>query len=152
MKKFKFSLDTVLAYKQQALDAAKAEHGAILARVREQEQAVAREEQCYREYNLEYRQRKEEGLTIGEAAVYQNGLRAQEMRIQREIDRLEALKKQEEEKRAQMIEAKKESASLEKLREQKLDAYNKAVQKSEEAMIDELISRNRAVAAAGASA
>lgn len=152
MKKFKFSLDTVLAYKQQALDAAKAEHGAILARVREQEQVVAREEQCYREYNLEYRQRKEEGLTIGEAAVYQNGLRAQEMRIQREIDRLEALKKQEEEKRAQMIEAKKESASLEKLREQKLDAYNKAVQKSEEAMIDELISRNRAVAAAGASA
>lgn len=152
MKKFKFSLDTVLAYKQQALDAAKAEHGAILARVREQEQVVDREEQCYREYNLEYRQRKEEGLTIGEAAVYQNGLRAQEMRIQREIDRLEALKKQEEEKRAQMIEAKKESASLEKLREQKLDAYNKAVQKSEEAMIDELISRNRAVAAAGASA
>lgn len=152
MKKFKFSLDTVLAYKQQALDAAKAEHGAILARVREQGQVVDREEQCYREYNLEYRQRKEEGLTIGEAAVYQNGLRAQEMRIQREIDRLEALKKQEEEKRAQMIEAKKESASLEKLREQKLDAYNKAVQKSEEAMIDELISRNRAVAAAGASA
>lgn len=152
MKKFKFSLDTVLSYKQQALDAAKAEHGAILARVREQEQVVDREEQCYREYNLEYRQRKEEGLTIGEAAVYQNGLRAQEMRIQREIDRLEALKKQEEEKRAQMIEAKKESASLEKLREQKLDAYNKAVQKSEEAMIDELISRNRAVAAAGASA
>lgn len=152
MKKFKFSLDTVLSYKQQALDAAKAEHGAILARVREQEQVVDREEQCYREYNLEYRQRKEEGLTIGEAAVYQNGLRAQEMRIQREIDRLETLKKQEEEKRAQMIEAKKESASLEKLREQKLDAYNKAVQKSEEAMIDELISRNRAVAAAGASA
>ena len=50
-----------------------------------------------------------------------------------------------------MIEAKKETASLEKLREQKLDAYNKAVQKSEEAMIDELVSRARAVAA-GASA
>ena len=60
-------------------------------------------------------------------------------------------KKKEEEKRAQMIEAKKETASLEKLREQKLDAYNKAVQKSEEAMIDELVSRARAVAA-GASA
>lgn len=151
MKKFKFSLDTVLTYKEQALDAAKAEHGAILAQVREQEAVVDREEQCYREYNLEYRQRKEEGLTIAEAAIYQNGLRAQEMRIQRETERLEALKKKEEEKRAQMIEAKKESASLEKLREQKLEAYNKAVQKSEEAMIDELVSRARAVAA-GASA
>lgn len=151
MKKFKFSLDTVLTYKEQALDAAKAEHGAILAQVREQEEVVEREEQCYRAYNLEYRQRKEEGLTIAEAAIYQNGLRALEARIQRENDRLEALKKKEEEKRAQMIEAKKESASLEKLREKKLDAYNKAVQKSEEAMIDELVSRARA-AAAGAGA
>lgn len=151
MKKFKFSLDTVLTYKQQVLDAVKAEHGAILAQVREQEQVVEGEQQVYREYNQQYRQRKEEGLTIGEAALFQTGLRAQEARIQREQDQLDSLRKQEEEKRAQMIEAKKETASLEKLREQKLDAYNKAVQKSEEAMIDELVSRARAVAA-GASA
>ena len=151
MKKFKFSLDTVLTYKQQVLDAVKAEHGAILAQVREQEQVVEGEQQVYREYNQQYRQRKEEGLTIGEAALFQTGLRAQEARIQREQDRLDSLRKQEEEKRAQMIEAKKETASLEKLREQKLDAYNKAVQKSEEARIDELVSRARAVAA-GASA
>lgn len=147
MKKFKFSLDTVLTYKQQVLDAVKAEHGAILVQVREQEQVVEGEQQVYREYNQQYRQRKEEGLTIGEAALFQTGLRAQEARIQREQDRLDSLRKQEEEKRAQMIEAKKETASLEKLREQKLDAYNKAVQKSEEAMIDELVSRARAVAA-----
>lgn len=147
MKKFRFSLDTVLAYKKQALDAAKAEHGAALAQVREQERVVDREEQCYRDYNLEYRRRKEEGLTIGEAAIYQTGLRAQEMRIQREQDRLEELKKIEEEKRAQMIEAKKETSSLEKLKEKKLDEYQKAVQKSEEAMIDELVSRARASAA-----
>ena len=147
MKKFRFSLDTVLAYKKQALDAAKAEHGAALAQVREQERVVDREEQCYRDYNLEYRRRKEEGLTIGEAAVYQTGLRALEMRIQREKDRLEELKKIEEEKRAQMIEAKKETSSLEKLKEKKLDEYQKAVQKSEEAMIDELVSRARASAA-----
>ena len=147
MKKFRFSLDTVLAYKKQALDAAKAEHGAALAQVREQERVVDRDEQCYRDYNLEYRRRKEEGLTIGEAAVYQTGLRAQEMRIQREQDRLEELKKIEEEKRAQMIEAKKETSSLEKLKEKKLDEYQKAVQKSEEAMIDELVSRTRTSAA-----
>ena len=34
MKKFKFSLETVLEYKQQVLDSLQAEHGAILARVR----------------------------------------------------------------------------------------------------------------------
>ena len=31
MKKFRFSLETVLEYKNQALDALRAEHGAILA-------------------------------------------------------------------------------------------------------------------------
>ena len=36
MKKFRFSLETVLDYKNQALDALRAEHGAILAQVRTQ--------------------------------------------------------------------------------------------------------------------
>ena len=37
MKKFRFSLETVLDYKQQVLSALQAEHGAILAQVRDQE-------------------------------------------------------------------------------------------------------------------
>ena len=40
MKKFRFSLDTVLDYKQQVLDSLRAEHGAILTQVREQERVV----------------------------------------------------------------------------------------------------------------
>ena len=40
MKKFRFSLETVLDYKNQALDALRAEHGAILAQVRAQEAVV----------------------------------------------------------------------------------------------------------------
>ena len=43
MKKFKFSLDSVLSYKQQVLDALKGEHAAILMRVREQEERLERE-------------------------------------------------------------------------------------------------------------
>ena len=37
MKKFKFSLDTVLSYKQQVLEALQGEHALALAAVREQE-------------------------------------------------------------------------------------------------------------------
>ena len=40
MKKFRFSLETVLDYKQQVLDALQAEHGAILARVQAQAQQI----------------------------------------------------------------------------------------------------------------
>lgn len=45
---------------------------------------------------------------------------------------------------------KKETSSIEKLREKKLDGYNKALQKSEEAMIDELVSTKRVMAAQSA--
>ena len=41
MKKFRFSLETVLDYKQQVLESLQAEHGAILARIRQQEDHIA---------------------------------------------------------------------------------------------------------------
>ena len=144
MKKFKFSLDTVLDYKQQVLDSLKGVHATILAQVRQQENVLEHVWQDYRSCNEEYRDRKMTGLTIIEATFYQNGLRALEMDIQRETDRLADLQKQEEKKRAEVVEAKKDTSSLEKLREKKLDQYQKAVQKSEELFIEEFVSTIRA--------
>ena len=58
MKKFKFSLETVLVYKQQVLDALKGEHAAILAQVRAQEEVLEAVWGRYRACNEEYRDRK----------------------------------------------------------------------------------------------
>ena len=150
MKKFKFSLDSVLSYKQQVLDALKGEHAAILARVREQEEVLEAVWQEYRDCNEEYRQRKAEGITVMDAMFYQNGLRVLEADIQRETERLEELQKQEEAKRQEVVDAKIDTSSLEKLKEHKLEDYNKAVQKSEEVLIDEFVSSARARAGIGA--
>ena len=68
MKKFKFSLETVLVYKQQVLDALKGEHAAILAQVRAQEEVLEAVWGRYRACNEEYRVRKAEGLKIGRAS------------------------------------------------------------------------------------
>ena len=89
MKKFKFSLDSVLSYKQQVLESLQGEHAAILAQVREQEAVLEQAWQDYRDCDGEYRQKKEQGITITDAMVYQNGLRVLERDIQRETDRLE---------------------------------------------------------------
>ena len=147
LKKFKFTLDTVLDYKRQVLEAIQGEHAAILAQVREQETVVEEAWQRYRLCNEEYRELKATGLTIADAMFYQNGLRALEMEIQRETELLEKLQAQEEKKREEMIEAKKETSSLEKLKEKKLDQYQKEYQKSEEQLIDEFISATRVNAA-----
>lgn len=147
MKKFKFSLDTVLSYKQQVLEALQGEHALALAAVREQEALLEQLWQTYRDYNAEYRRRAEEGLALTEALMYQSGLRAAEQEIQRQTEYLEELRAVEEEKREKVVEAKKDTSSIEKLREKKLDAYHKAEAKSEEAFIEEFVSTMRINAA-----
>ena len=147
MKKFRFSLESVLDYKQQALDSLKREHGANVAQVQAQEDYLAGLESDYREMDAEFCQRKLEGIAVLDAMRYEQYLRAMERQIQQAILRLEDLRRLEEAKRAEVVSAKQDTSAIEKLKDKKLDSYNKAVQKSEEAMIDEFVSTTRAMAA-----
>ena len=149
MKKFRFSLETVLDYKNQALDALRAEHGAILAQVRAQEAVVEGLEREYSQVDGEFTQRKLEGLTVLDALNYEQYLRALEREVKEEYRKLSLLRRQEEQKRGQVVEARKETATIEKLKEHKLEDYRKAEQKEEEQRIEELVSTTRAMAAAG---
>ena len=148
MKKFKFSLETVLDYKDQVLNSLKNEHGIILAAIREQEEVLDEVWRRYREYNEEFCERKRSGMTAMDAVMYQSALRAQEMEIQRETEKLEKLQQEEEKKRNEVVEAKKETASLEKLREHKLESYNKELQKIEEQRIEEFVVTQRVMTSA----
>ena len=150
MKKFRFSLETVLDYKQQVLDSLRTEHGAILAKVRAHEELLEQLEENYRQMDAEFSRRKLEGLNILDAMQYEQILRAMEREIQDAAVELEKLRRQEEEKRAEVVGAKQDTSSLEKLREKKLDGYNKAVQKSEEALIEEFVTTSRVMAAQSA--
>ena len=149
MKKFRFSLETVLDYKNQALDALRAEHGAILAQVRAQEQLIEDLETEHRQADDDFTQRKLEGINVLDAMSFEQYLRSLERKLQEEYRKLDRLRRREEDKRAQVVEARKETATIEKLREHKLEDYRKAVQKSEETMIEEFVSTTRAMAAAG---
>lgn len=150
MKKFHFSLETVLDYKQQILASLQAEHGAILAQVREQERLIEELEAEYQQMDGEFAQRKLEGIAILDAMKYEQYLRAMERQIQLALEDLAQLQKKEEAKRAEVVTAKQDTSSIEKLREKKLDHYKKAMQKNEEAMIDELVSTKRVMAAQSA--
>jgi flagellar FliJ protein len=146
MKKFQFSLETVLDYRQQTLDALKVEHGRILAKVHRQEEVLKGAERRYASTNEEFRSKKSTGLTIAGLCSYQTGLHVLEQEIKHETEKLEALRKQEAEKRAQLVDSKINTASLELLREKKLQIYHKELQKKEEQFIDELVISTRSVA------
>lgn len=139
MKKFQFSLDTVLEYKQQVLDSLRVEHGALMDQVRRQESAVARAESRYARINQEYRGKKAAGMQVAEAAAYETGLQVLEKEIFREAERLQNLRRQADAKRKEMVSAKQDTASIENLRERKLDCYLKERRKSEERFIDDLV-------------
>ena len=110
MKKFKFSLDTVLSYKDQILDALKIEHGVILAEIRAQEEVLDACWRRYRDYDEEFREQKMNGISALDALMYESALRAQELEIRRETEKLDALKEKEEKKRNEVVEAKKDTA------------------------------------------
>ena len=149
MKKFRFSLETVLDYKNQALDALRTEHGAILAQVRAQEKVIEDLETEYRQSDEDFTQRKLEGINVLDAMSYEAYLRSLERKLQEEYRKLERLRKREEDKRAQVVEARKETATIEKLKEHKLEDYRKAEQKDEEKRIEEFVTTARAMAATG---
>ena len=147
MKKFQFSLDTVLDYKQQVLTSLQSEHGAILLRVRQQEEVLEQTEHAHRELNEEFTRRRAEGISIKDALMLESGLRVLERDIDREAQKLLALQKQEEKKRDEVIEAKKETSSLEMLRDKKLEQYRKEEAKQDELFIEEVVATARAMAA-----
>lgn len=144
MKKFKFSLDKVLDYKEQVLVGLKTQHSLILAQIRKQEDILHEVEARFQSENKNYSQRKMKGIKIADALSYEMGLSVLSDKIVDEEKKLKELQLLEAEKRSQVIEGKKDTASLEILRDKKLDLYKKLEQKSEEQFIEEVVGRSRA--------
>lgn len=146
MKRFQFPLETVLSYKQQMLDAQQAEHAIIMAAVQKQEEHVRLLQEEYEAYANEYRVHCAAGMDIKEVLACQAGLRAREREIQQQTAELKKLHRQEEEKRMEVVAAKQDTSSIEKLKGKQVSLYNAAAAKSEELLIEEFVSSRRCAA------
>lgn len=146
MKKFFFSLDTVLRYKEQILDNLKGEHARILQKIRMCEQEIEALERERMDCARELGRKRERGMAINDIRTYENYLESLRLKIIQKKNLLERLLEEEEKKREQVVEAKKETASIEKLRERKLMEYDKQVQKEEERFIEEFVVTKNALA------
>ncbi|MDR1548927.1 MAG: flagellar export protein FliJ [Hungatella sp.] len=145
MKKFNFPLNTVLNYKDQALDNLKSEHAQILVRVAGQEKRISQMEEMRNSACIKLKEETETGIAINAMREYEVYIMNMEKIILAEQKILAVLKKKEEQKRTQVVEARKEKASIEKLKEKKLMQYDKEVQRSEELFIEEFVSNTMSV-------
>ena len=143
MKKFFFSLDVVLNYKEQALENVKAEHARILGKVRECERQIEQLEQEHDDWVIEFEERKRQGITISRIKAYEHSLEWIQQSIKEKYDALERLKVIEEAKRQEVVEAKKETASINMLKDKKREEYNKQDSKEQELLIEEFVSNQR---------
>lgn len=145
MKKFSFPLDTVLNYKDQILDNLKSEHALILAQVTQQEQKIFSLSEQRGAACTRFREETHCGMAVSAMREYESYITYMQQRILFEEGTLKKLKKKEEHKRNEVVEAKKEKSSIEKLKEKKLDQYNKEVLRSEELFIEEFVSNTMSV-------
>ena len=138
MKRFQFQLEPVLNFKQQGLDSLMVELGAVQARLAAQEAVRDKAYRQLREYDEQCAEKKAAGMTIIEMMECQTCQLVLDRRAKEENEKVLHLRREVEAKRSEVVEARKETHSLERLREIRRDEYDTALQKEEERALDDL--------------
>lgn len=144
MKQFSFGLDTVLDYKSQVLESKQNEHAKAMAAQSKQEAVVNALKQEYKRQKQELNERRAEGLTVVESMSYESYLRHIDTQIRQANALLAQLEQAQEQKRTEVVEAKRETATVEKLKAKKKIEYDKVVLKKNELFIEEFVSNKLA--------
>ncbi|SET93780.1 flagellar export protein FliJ [Lacrimispora sphenoides] len=145
MKKFNFPLNTVLNYKDQVLDNLKNEHAQIVDKVVRQEQKVEELSDRRNDACTRFKAEIGKGIAVNMMREYETYITFMQKKILTEQGVLQKLQRKEEQKREEVVEARKEVVSIEKLKEKKLLQYNKEVLRSEELFIEEFVSNTTSV-------
>ena len=145
MKKFNFPLNTVLNYKDQVLDNLKSEHAQIVDKVVRQEQKVEELSDRRNDACVRFKAEIGKGIAVNMMKEYETYITFMQKKILTEQGVLQKLQRKEEQKREEVVEARKEVVSIEKLKEKKLLQYNKEVLRSEELFIEEFVSNTTSV-------
>ena len=142
MKQFQYRLETVLDYKTQVLDNLKTEHAVILQNVNRKREEIRGLNRELAGFQQEFDRTKEEGATIENYRLFDMCIGRMEQIIDEEKERLKVLRRQEEDKKKQVITAKVDTSKFEKLKDKTLKEYQKAVAKADETFIEEFIIGN----------
>ncbi|HHW24112.1 MAG TPA: hypothetical protein GXX22_01505 [Clostridiales bacterium] len=145
MKKFKFSLDKVLEYRNHLQRREKD----ILARLRTEYSLLLEEERqlldLYEKAKRDYEMRSAAGLLVADAAIMLNHI--DDIKKQIELQRAKIIEKEHEiEKQTKKVVAiTQDKMTVEKLREKKFEIYTGEVVKSEEKFIEDFIANRKSI-------
>ena len=144
MKRFHFQLEPVLNYKQRTLDALLEELELARGKVMAQEWEKEKADRKVTDFDADFAEKRAEGITIMEMRQYVGCREVLAKRAEREQEKLTRLRKAEERKRGEVVEARKEARSLEKLKDNRKGEYDAAAAKAEERSLEDLVVARRA--------
>lgn len=139
MKRFRYSLDSVLNYKTQVLDNLTAEHAVILGNVNRKMGEIDELKMTLTGYHDNFNQAKYTGVSIYDYRLFDMCIERIEGRIDEEQQKLHQLQIKEEEKKSQVVVAKVDTSRFEKLKGKRLGEYRNAERKEEEAFAEEFV-------------
>ena len=139
MKKFKFSLDKLLNYKEQILDKEKNELSALRHKKQSAEEELLEVKNHLKVSNQNYIEKSQAGMSAQDMVVSKRYLNSLTDRIF-QLDKIIAIYEEKIQKQLLVvIEATKEVNTIQKLEEKQLEEYNTAGRKADENFIQEFV-------------
>ena len=139
MKKFNFSLEKLLGYRNQVLDREKN----LLSQLRRQRQELLDEEDqvaaLYRAVNDKFTLDCAAGMTRQALTAAKQYINVLSDRLRELSAKIEAFDKRVEQQLNVVVEATKEVSALDKLKEHQLEEYNRLEQKEQETFVEEFV-------------
>lgn len=146
MKRFKYSLETVLDYKTQVLDNLKTEHAAIVRNVNQKKEEIEQLKEQLNGFQYGFDCTKTQGASIESYWLYDRCIEGMEKKIDEQKVQLNLLERQEEQKKNEVVAANIDTSRYEKLKGRRFNEHQKAEMKEEEAFMEEFVIRGITVA------
>lgn len=146
MKKFIFSLEKVLDFKQQTLDIKKNEIAVFQMKLHEIEMEIEDLNDRFSVSNAKMVEEMQQGITQNDISIYKMYFDTLNQKTQKLLDDKIKLLEIIAQKKIELIQINSEISGLEKLKDKQLAEYLKIKQKSDELAIDEFVSQARSSA------
>ena len=146
MKKFVFSLEKVLDFKQQTLEVQKNELAVLQSKLQELEREIDDLNSKFAQSNHEMTEAMQKGISASDITIYKMYFDTLNRQIQKLLKDKLKISELITKKKADVVQTNSEISGFEKLRDKQLTEYLKSVQKSEEQAVEEFVSQARGVA------
>lgn len=145
MKKFCFSLEKVLDFKQQTWEVMKSELALLQHKRQVMDGQIEEMNTQFSAFNRQMQAEMQEGLSPRDIAVYQTYLGALNGRIQRLMSMRKQLSDVIDQKKQEILSVKSAISGLEKLREKQWEDYAHTAQKLQESAVEEFVGHARSL-------